>query len=151
MSQIKVILRQDVASLGDAGAVVSVKPGYAFNFLLPQGKAILASESKLAELEHHKRVVAEQVARERKSLEAQRDRLQQVELEIAVQAGEEGRLFGSVTALQIADLLAAKGHEVDRRKIQLDEPIKELGEHQVPLRLNRDVIAKLKVKVVAAE
>lgn len=151
MGQIKVILREDVASLGDAGAVVLVKPGFAFNFLLPKGKAILASEAKLAELEHHKRVVAEQVARERRTLEAQRDRLQQVELEIAVQAGEEGRLFGSVTALQIAELLAAKGHEVDRRKIQLDEPIKELGEHQVPLRLHRDVIAKLKVKVIAAE
>jgi large subunit ribosomal protein L9 len=76
MDQIKVILRQDVTSLGDAGEVVSVKPGYAFNFLLPQGKAILASESKLKELEHHKRVVGEQVARERTAVEAARDRLQ---------------------------------------------------------------------------
>jgi large subunit ribosomal protein L9 len=128
-----------------------VKPGYAFNFLLPQGKAILASEGKLRELEHHKRVVAEQVARERKQLDSARDRLQQVVLEITAQAGEEGRLFGSVTAIQIAELLAAKGHEVDRRKIQLDEPIKELGEHEVGILLHRDVIAKLKVKVVAAE
>lgn len=151
MDQVKVILREDVTSLGDAGAVVSVKPGYAFNFLLPQGKAILASEGKLRELEHHKRVVAEQVARERKQLDSARDRLQQVVLEITAQAGEEGRLFGSVTAIQIAELLAAKGHEVDRRKIQLDEPIKELGEHEVGIRLHRDVIAKLKVKVVAAE
>ncbi len=151
MDQVKVILREDVTSLGDAGSVVSVKPGYAFNFLLPQGKAILASEGKLRELEHHKRVVAEQVARERKQLDAARDRLQQVVLEITAQAGEEGRLFGSVTAIQIAELLAAKGHEVDRRKIQLDEPIKELGEHEVGIRLHRDVIAKLKVKVIAAE
>lgn len=151
MDQVKVILREDVTSLGDAGSVVSVKPGYAFNFLLPQGKAILASEGKLRELEHHKRVVAEQVARERKQLDAARDRLQQVVLEITAQAGEEGRLFGSVTAIQIAELLAAKGHEIDRRKIQLDEPIKELGEHEVGIRLHRDVIAKLKVKVVAAE
>ena len=151
MDHVKLILREDVASLGNAGDVVTVKPGHAFNFLLPRGKAILASEGKLNELEHHKRVVAEQVARERKQLEATRDRLQQVALEIAAQAGEEGRLFGSVTAIQIAELLAAKGHEIDRRKIQLDEPIKDLGDHEVPIRLHRDVIAKVKVKVVAAE
>jgi large subunit ribosomal protein L9 len=151
MSQIKVILRQDVASLGDAGSVVAVKPGYAFNFLLPQGKAILASEEKLKALEHHKRVVSEQVARERKGLEAERDRLSQVVLEIPAQAGEEGRLFGSVTAIQIAELLAAKGHTVDRRKLLLEEPIKELGEHEVGIRLHRDVVAKVKVKVIAAE
>jgi large subunit ribosomal protein L9 len=151
MNQVKLILRQDVASLGDAGEVVSVKPGYAFNYLLPQGKAILASEGNMRELEHHKRVVAEQTARERKSMEADRDRLQQLVLEISAQAGEEGRLFGSVTAIQIAELLASKGHTVDRRKIQLDEPIKELGEHEVGLRLHRDVVAKLKVKVIAAE
>ncbi len=151
MAQVKLILREDVTSLGDAGEVVSVKPGYAFNFLLPQGKAILASEGNIRELEHHKRVVAEQTARDRKSMEADRDRLQQVVLEISAQAGEEGRLFGSVTAMQIAELLASKGHPVDRRKIQLDEPIKELGEHEVGLRLHRDVVAKLKVKVIAAE
>jgi large subunit ribosomal protein L9 len=151
MSQIKVILRQDVGSLGDAGSVVTVKPGYAFNFLLPQGKAILASEEKLRALEHHKRVVAEQVARERKGLEADRDRLSQVVLEIQAQAGEEGRLFGSVTAIQIAELLAAKGHTVDRRKLLLEEPIKELGEHEVGIRLHRDIVAKVKVKVIAAE
>jgi large subunit ribosomal protein L9 len=151
MSQIKVILRQDVTSLGDAGEVVAVTPGYAFNFLLPQGKAILASEAKLKALEHYKRVVAEQVARERKGIEAERDRLQQVVLEIPAQAGEEGRLFGSVTAIQIAELLAARGHAVDRRKMLLDEPIKELGEHEVGIRLHRDVVAKLKVKVIAAE
>lgn len=151
MDHVKVILRQDMASLGEAGEVVTVKPGYAFNFLLPQGKAILASEGKLKELDHHKRVVAEQVARERKVLEADCDRLSQVVLEISAQVGEEGKLFGSVTAIQIAELLAQKGHVVDRRKIVLEEPIKEAGEHEVPVRLHRDVIAKLKVKVVAAE
>jgi large subunit ribosomal protein L9 len=151
MSQIKVILRQDVTSLGDAGEVVTVKPGYAFNFLLPQGKAILASEEKLNALEHHKRVVSDQIARERKLLEAERDRIQNLALQVTVQAGEEGRLFGSVTAIQLAELLAAKGQVVDRRKILLDEPIKELGDHEVGIRLHRDVIAKLKVKVIAAE
>lgn len=151
MDHVKVILREDVVSLGHAGDVVTVKPGHAFNFLLPRGKAILASEGRLKELEHHKRVVSEQIARERKQLDAARDRLEQVTLEIAAQAGEEGRLFGSVTAIQIAELLAARGHEVDRRKIQLDEPIKALGDHEVPIRLHREVIARVKVKVIAAE
>ena len=147
----KVLLTKDVYKLGRAGDVKRVADGYGRNFLLPQGKAILASQGKLKELEHHQRVVGEHVARERKSLEAIRDRLQQVVLEIPAKAGEEGRLFGSVTVIQIAELLAAKGHEVDRRKIQLAEPIKDLGEHEVGIRLHRDVVAKLKVKVVAAE
>jgi len=151
MAHVKLILREDVPSLGDAGELVSVKPGYARNFLLPRGKAILATEGNLKELEHHKRVVGERVARERKDLEAQRDRIQAHVIEISAQAGEEGKLFGSVTAIQIAEALAAKGVEVDRRKIVLDEPIKEVGEHSVPLRLRKDVVAQIKVKVVAAE
>lgn len=151
MAQVKLILREEVPSLGDAGELVTVRPGYAFNYLLPQGKAILASESRIKELEHHRRVVAEQVARERRLLEAERDRLQQVSLEVAAQVGEEGRLFGSVTAMQIAELLAQRGHEIDRRKVLMDEPIKEAGEHEVQVRLHREVIARIKVNVVAAE
>ena len=151
MAHVKLILREDVPSLGDAGELVSVKPGYARNFLLPRGKAILATEGNLKELEHHKRVVGERVARERKDLEAQRDRIQAHVIEISAQAGEEGKLFGSVTAIQIAEALAAKGVEVDRRKIVLEEPIKEVGEHSVPLRLRKDVVAQIKLKVVAAE
>lgn len=151
MAHVKLILREDVPSLGDAGELVSVKPGYARNFLLPRGKAILATEGNLKEFEHHRRVVSERVARERKDLEAQRDRIQAHVIEISAQAGEEGKLFGSVTAIQIAEALAAKGVEVDRRKIVLEEPIKEVGEHSVPLRLRKDVVAQIKVKVVAAQ
>ena len=151
MANVKLILREDVPSLGDAGELVVVKPGYARNYLLPRGMAILATEGNLKELEHHKRVVAERVARERKDLEAQRDRIQAHVIEISAQAGEEGKLFGSVTAIQIAEALAAKGVEVDRRKIVLEEPIKEVGEHSVPLRLRKDVVAQIKVKVVKAE
>ena len=98
MGQVKLILREDVPKLGHAGEVVSVKPGYARNFLLPQGKAALASEAKVKELEHHKRLIAEKVARELKDLSAARDRLEQLELEVEAQAGEEGKLFGSVNA-----------------------------------------------------
>ncbi len=151
MAQVKLILREDVPKLGHAGEVVSVKPGYARNFLLPQGKAALASEAKVKELEHHKRLITEKVARELKDLGAARDRLEQLQLEVAAQAGEEGRLFGSVTAMQIAELIGAKGIEIDRRKIDLAEPIKEVGEHSVPIKLHREVVANVKLKVTAAE
>jgi large subunit ribosomal protein L9 len=151
MGQVKLILREDVPKLGHAGEVVSVKPGYARNFLLPQGKAALASEAKVNELEHHKRLITEKVAKDLKDLGAARDRLEQLELEVAAQAGEEGRLFGSVTAIQIAELIGEKGIEIDRRKIDLAEPIKEVGEHRVPIRLHREVIANVRLKVTAAE
>ena len=151
MGQVKLILREDIPKLGHAGEVVSVKPGYARNFLLPQGKAALASEAKVKELEHHKRLIAEKVARELKDFSATRDRLEQLLLEVEAQAGEEGRLFGSVTAMQIAELIGAKGIEIDRRKIDLAEPIKEVGEHSVPIKLHREVVANVKLKVTAAE
>ena len=151
MAHVSLILTEDVDSLGDAGDVVSVKPGYARNFLLARGKAIPATESRVKEIEHHKRVIAEKVAREMKSFEAARDRLEQVELEIAANAGEEGKLFGSVTSQQVAELLAEKGFEIDRRRIALAEPIKEVGEHKVPVRLHRDVVANVTLKVSAAE
>ncbi len=151
MAHVKLILREDVPSLGDAGDVVSVKPGFARNYLLPQGKAMPATDANVSELEHHKRVVAERVTRERRAFEAQRDRLQAQRLEFTAQAGEEGKLFGSVTASQIAEELAAKGIEIDRRKIQLEEPIREVGEHTVSIRLHREIVANVKVKVTAAE
>jgi large subunit ribosomal protein L9 len=148
---VKVILRESVPSLGEAGDVVGVKPGFARNFLIPQGKAIVASEARVREVEHHKRVVAEKVAREMKALESVRKRLESLELEVSARVGEEGKLFGSVTAAAIAELLAEKGYEVDRRKISLDEPIKEVGEHRVAIRLHRDLVAQIRVKVSAGE
>jgi large subunit ribosomal protein L9 len=151
MGLVKLVLREDVPKLGHAGEVVSVKPGYARNFLLPQGKAALASEARVKELEHHKRLIAEKVARDLKDLSAARDRLEQLELQVEAQAGEEGRLFGSVTAAQVAELIGEKGIEIDRRKIDLAEPIKEVGEHSVPIRLHREVIANVRLKVTAAE
>ncbi|MCP3986273.1 MAG: 50S ribosomal protein L9 [bacterium] len=144
---VKVILREDVANLGDAGDLVKVKPGYARNFLIPKGKAIFATAAKVKELEHHRRIIAENMAKQLKDLNAAKDRLEQLRLEVEAQAGEEGKLFGSVTTLQIVELVAAKGIEIDRRKIDLKEPIKELGDHEVPVKLHREVIAKLKLKV----
>jgi large subunit ribosomal protein L9 len=151
MAHVMVILREDVPQLGDAGELVKVRPGFARNFLLPQGKAILATESSVKALDHHKRVIAEKVTRERKGLEADKSRIEAIALEVVVQVGEEGKLFGSVTAAQIAELLGEKGVSVDRRKIELKEPIREAGEHRVPLRLHRDVTAHVRLTVKAAE
>jgi len=150
MRSVQVILSEDVPNLGEAGDVVSVKPGYARNYLLPQGKAIAATEASVKQLEHQKRVIAEKVARERKRLEGERARFEGQVIEITAQAGEEGRLFGSVTAAMIADALAERGLEVDRRRIALAEPIKEVGEHAVVIKLHRDIQATVTVKVVAA-
>jgi large subunit ribosomal protein L9 len=151
VNSVKVILRESIPSLGEAGEVVTVKPGHAHNYLIPQGKAALATESNVREIEHQKRVVAERVARELKSLGLEKSRLESLRLEVKANVGEEGKLFGSVTAAQIADLIEAQGVQLDRRKIQLEEPIKEVGEHSVPVRLHKDVVANLKVRVAAAE
>ncbi len=150
MAQVKLILSEDVPKLGHAGDVVSVKPGYARNYLVPQGLAIHASEGRLHQLEHHKRQIEERVAKQRTEREAERNRIQQVSLEVSAQVGEEGKLFGSVTAMRIAELLLEKGVEVDRRRIDLGAPIREIGEHTVPIRLHRDVTAEVKLVVVAA-
>jgi len=146
---VKVILSEEVAKLGDAGDLVSVKPGFARNYLIPQGKAIVATQARVNELEHHKRVIAERSAKQLKDLKATRDRLQGFKLEIAAQAGEEGKLFGSVTSAQIAELVAEKGMKIDKRKIQLSEPIKSVGDHKVPVRLHKELTAHLKLTVTA--
>jgi large subunit ribosomal protein L9 len=145
---IEVILREDVKELGKAGALVRVKPGYARNYLFPRGLAYEATEG------NKKRIAAESRARttrlqgERAGAEALAANLTGVTVTISAKAGEADRLFGSVTAQDIADALAAKGHPVDRRRLELEHPIKHLGEHTVPLRLHPDVHADLKVVVV---
>ena len=151
MANVKVILRESIPSLGEAGDVIVVKPGHAHNFLIPQGKASLATEGNVREIEHQKRVVADRVARELKQLGLEKTRLESLLLEVRANVGEEGKLFGSVTVAQVAELVSAKGIELDRRKIQLEEPIKEIGEHVVPVRLHKDVVANLKVRVIKAE
>ena len=149
MRQVKVILREAVPSLGAAGDLVGVKVGYARNYLLPQGKALLATESKVRQLEHHKRVVTERAARSLKDLEALRDRLQSLALEVTARVGEEGKLFGSITTANIAGLLAEKGFSIDRRKIHLAEPLREAGDHVVPIRLGSGLTAEVPLKISA--
>ncbi len=149
MRQVKVILREAVPSLGAAGDLVGVKVGYARNYLLPQGKALLATESKVRQLEHHKQVIVERAARDLKDLEALRDRLQSLVLEVTARVGEEGKLFGSITSSNIAELLAEKGFPIDRRKIDLAEPLKAAGDHVVPIRLASGISAEVPLKISA--
>jgi len=151
MGQVKLILKEEVIGLGAAGEAVSVKPGYARNFLLPQGKAVVATRGRVQEMEHQRRVIEERLAKEMKDLEGLKTRLEAASLEFVAQAGEEGKLFGSVTAQQLAEKLAEQGLKLDRRKISLDEPIRSLGEHHVTVRLRGDLTAELKVTVSAAE
>jgi large subunit ribosomal protein L9 len=151
MSLVKIILNEGVHRLGVAGDLVSVKPGYARNFLLPQGKAVLATQGRVKEVEHQQRMISDKQAKEMKNLAALKTRLEAVVLEFEAQAGEEGKLFGSVTAQQLADQLAEKGQIVDRRKISLDEPIRTVGEHTVSIRMQGDMVANLKVIVSATD
>jgi large subunit ribosomal protein L9 len=148
---IQVILTEDVEKLGNAGDVVRVKNGFARNFLIPEGKALLATEGRKRQIEHHRRLIEERVQRELKDLRNRAAEIERVELVFERQAGEEGKLFGSVTSADIGEQLAARGCEVDRRRIALAEPIKELGQHSVSVRLHREVVATVRVTVTAAE
>jgi large subunit ribosomal protein L9 len=145
----EVILREDIKTLGKAGELVKVKPGYARNYLLPKGLAYEATEG------NRKRILAESKARaaraEQESGEARAlaQQLSGVSLTLKRKAGEGDRLFGSITAQDVADALAAQGHAVDKRRIELEHPIKTVGQHNVPVRLHHDVIAEIRVTVVA--
>ena len=151
MANVKLILKESVAGLGRAGDVVEVKPGFAKNFLVPEGKAVQASEAKIREVEHLKRQIAEKLAKELADVRKTKQALEALQLEVKAKAGEEGKLFGSVTAAHVAELLAARGMEIDRRKIDLGEPIKELGDHTVSVRLHAEIAATVRLKVSPEE
>jgi len=146
-----VILQQDVENLGTIGDVVKVKPGYARNFLLPRGLALKADAKNLAVLEHRKRALTAKRAKVQKANQEAATRLASLSLSIAARAGEEQKLFGSVTNLDIQKALASQGFEVDRKKIHLEIPIKTLGEHTATIDLGAGVRAPIKVTVVAVE
>jgi large subunit ribosomal protein L9 len=148
---VEVILRDDVPNLGKLGEVVRVKPGYARNFLYPRGLAIEANTKNLRVLEHQKRLIAAKGERERKTAQAAAGKLEGLKLAVRVKVGEEGRLFGSVTNLDVERLLAEKGHPVDRRRIGLDEPIKQLGTYPIVIQVGRDVRATVQLTVEADE
>ena len=147
----EVVLKEDIENLGHMGDVVKVKDGYARNFLLPRGLVVLANKRNLKALEHEQRMIGQR--RERLTKEAQgiSDQLAGVSLEFAVKVGEEGRLFGSVTNMDIEKALKEKGYDVERRRIVLDAPIKAVGDYEVPIRLRPEVMPSIKVKVVSED
>jgi large subunit ribosomal protein L9 len=145
-----VILTENVKGLGNMGEVVKVRPGYARNFLVPNQLAVEASDRNLKELEHHRRQLSRKAEKLSQEAAVVKGRIEALECVLAHRAGEEGKLFGSVTSMEIEAALAAKGVEIDRRKILLSHPIKSLGTHEVEIKLNAGVSATLKVNVVNA-
>lgn len=146
---IEVILREDIKTLGRAGEMVRVKPGYARNYLLPQGLAYEATEGNKKRVAAESRVRTARNQAERTDAERLATRLREVSLTLSGKAGEEGKLFGSITSQDIADALARQGHTVDRRRIELEHPIRTVGEHSVAVRLHPEVQAELRISVVA--
>lgn len=145
----QVILREELPNLGTIGDVVKVKPGYARNYLLPRGLAVEANVRNLNELEHQKRIIADKRLREMKSAAAVVEKLASVKLTFEVRAGEDGKLFGSVTNQDIHRQLEQKGYAIERRRILLDEPLKTLGTHDVIVHVGPETRATLKVEVTA--
>jgi large subunit ribosomal protein L9 len=145
----KVILADDVRGLGHRGDTVTVKPGYARNFLFPQGVAYEATEAKVRRLSEEKKKYDEKMLREKVVASEAASKVEGLSVTISKKAGDEGHLYGSVTASEIADALAAKSIEVDRRRIELAEPIRRVGSHTVHVRLHKDVVATLTVDVQA--
>lgn len=146
----KVILADDVRGLGHRGETVTVKPGYARNFLFPQGVAYEATEANVRRLSEEKKKYDEKMLRETAVASEAASKVEGLTVTISKKAGEEGHLYGSVTASEIADALAAKSIEVDRRRIELAEPIRRVGHHTVHVRLHKDVVATLTVDVTAS-
>ncbi|NVJ02723.1 MULTISPECIES: 50S ribosomal protein L9 [unclassified Myxococcus] len=144
----KVILREDIEHLGKSGELVTVKDGFGRNFLLPRKKAVLASEQNLRQLEHEKAVIVARNAKLKGAAEEQAKKIGAIKVSIKRRVGDQDKLFGSVTALDIAEAVAAEGQSIDRRHIHLPEPIKALGNYEVELRLHREVVAKIKLEVL---
>jgi large subunit ribosomal protein L9 len=143
----EVILREDVPGLGIIGDKVRVKPGYARNYLFPHGLAVVADPRNLKQLEHQKRIIAAKKARERGSHEDLARKLSDVSIEIEVRAGKGGKLFGSVTNMDVHRLLAEKGFALDRRRIELRDAIKEIGDYEISVRVGQDVGTKVRLAV----
>lgn len=143
----KVILREDVESVGQAGDTVEVKDGYGRNFLIPRNLAIPATDGNLKAIDEVRKQRDIRVKKRRKAAEVIKDRIERLQLRVAVMVGEEDRLFGSVTNNDVAKLLEAEGVTVDKRAIELEEPIKALGMYSVPVKLEKDVTAHAKLLV----
>ncbi len=144
----KVILRQDVKSLGKAGEIVNVSDGYARNYLIPKGLALPADEKNIRAFEAQKKRLLEKIASQEAETRAFAERLRNLSLTIKAKAGEEGKLFGSITTMDISEALKREGIELDRKRIHLEEPIKRLGEYKISVKLPHDITSEFILRVI---
>lgn len=149
MAHTKVLLREDVDDLGARGEIVRVRAGYARNYLLPRNLAVEATAGNVKGIESERAALLKKEAKERASAEAQSEQMSSLNLEFKRKAGEQGALYGSVTSMDIAEALRERGYEIERHRIHLREPLKRLGEYNVPVRLHREVTIDLKVRVAS--
>jgi large subunit ribosomal protein L9 len=143
----KLLLKEDVDGLGYCGEEVEVKDGYGRNFLIPKGKALLATPNNLKAFNHQKRIVQAKVKKVTGIAQEVADKISAATIQIKKKMGDGGKMFGAVTAQEISDLLKAKGIDIDRRKIQIQEPIKKAGEYSIPVKLHPEVTAAIKLTV----
>ena len=149
MANTTILLREDVDALGGRGEIVKVKAGYARNYLLPQGLATLATKGNVKQIEQERAALLKRASEEKATAELQKEQMGTIELAFERKAGEGGTLFGSVTSMDIAEALQAKGYEIDRRRIALREAIKETGEYTVNVKLHREVVLQVPITVTA--
>ena len=144
----KVILKDDVKNLGDMGQIVDVSDGYARNYLVPRGLAAEANIKNIKSLEHQRKIIQEKARKIKLSAQDFSDKISQLKLTIKAKSGEEGKLFGSVTSMDIAEQLKNAGFDIDKKKISLDEPIKRLGSYSVSVKIHPEISAQLNIEVV---
>lgn len=149
MANTTILLREDIDTLGGRGEIVKVKAGYARNYLLPQGLATLATKGNVKQIEKEREALLKKASVEKASAEAKKEQMSSIELAFERKAGDGGTLFGSVTSMDIAEALQAKGYEIDRRSMTLRDAIKETGEYTVKVKLHREVTLEVPVKVTA--
>ena len=143
----KLLLKEDVDGLGFCGDEVVVKDGYGRNFLIPKGKALLATPNNLKAFNHQKRIVQAKVKKVTDIAQGVADKISNTAIQIKKKMGDGGKMFGTVTAQEVSDLLKAKGIDIDRRKFQIQEPIKKAGEYSIPVKLHPEVTAQIKLTV----
>ena len=149
MANITILLREDIDTLGGRGEIVKVKAGYARNYLLPQGFATLATKGNVKQIDGERSALLRKAAVEKSTADAQKSQMSSIVLTFERKAGEGGTLFGSVTSMDVAEAIQAKGYEIDRRKIIMKDAIKETGEYTVKVKLHRDVVLEIPVTVAA--
>ena len=144
----KVILKDDVKNVGNMGQIIDVADGFARNYLVPRGLAVEANTKNIKSLEHEKRIIQEKAKKIKNQAQELSDKLSAVTLVIKAKAGEEGKLFGSVTTMDIAEQLKNEGIEIDKKKVVLDEPIKRIGSYPVQIKLHADVATQINIQVI---